>query len=293
MTSIALIGPGAIGGTIGFALAEKGHDLVICANQSFAALALTRLDGGRRKALPVRVITTPAEATPADWVLVAVKSHQTPSIAPWLKALVGPGTRIAVLQNGVEHRARLAPFVPAATPVVPVVVMLPAERTAPGEITTHGRSALIVPNDPAGEEFAALFAASFVTCTADADFTTRAWEKLALNCAGGALSALALRPDALASSPEMTALGRALIEESMAVGRAEGARFADGYVQQLIAFQTRPNNRGNSMYYDRRDGKPLEWDARNGVIQRLGRKHGIPTPISDVVVPLLKTLSGD
>jgi 2-dehydropantoate 2-reductase len=53
-----------------------------------------------------------------------------------------------------------------------------------------------------------------------------------------------------------------------------------------------PNNRGNSMYYDRRDGKELEYDARNGVIQRLGRKHGIPTPISDVIVPLLRAVSG-
>lgn len=38
-------------------------------------------------------------------------------------------------------------------------------------------------------------------------------------------------------------------------------------------------------------GRPLEWDARNGVVQRLGAKHGIPTPVSDVVVPLLAAAS--
>ncbi|MEX0575368.1 ketopantoate reductase C-terminal domain-containing protein, partial [Enterobacter cloacae subsp. cloacae] len=38
---------------------------------------------------------------------------------------------------------------------------------------------------------------------------------------------------------------------------------------------------------DRQANRPLEWDIRNGVIQRYGRAHGIPVPISDVIVPLL------
>jgi 2-dehydropantoate 2-reductase len=293
MARIVLIGPGAIGGTVGFPLARK-HDLVIAANQKFATLALTRSDNGERQAVPVKVVTSPSDLTPSDWVLVAVKSHQTPSIAGWLKSAVGHGTRVAMLQNGVEHKARLAGLVPRETAIVPVVVMLPAERTSPGEITTFGASTLTVSDDADGHAFADLFAGSFVKVVNDADFRTREWEKLCLNCAGGALSALTLKPGALASSPEMTALGLKLIEEAIAVGRAEGARFADSFAQSLIAMQTRPGvARGNSMYYDRRDGKPMEWDARNGVVQRLGRKHGIATPVSDVIVPLLKSLSGE
>ncbi len=293
MTSIVLIGPGAIGGTVGYPLVGK-FDVVIAANQKFDTLALTRANDGQRQAVPVKVVTSPSDLKPADWVLVAVKSHQTPSIAGWLKGAVGPKTRVAVLQNGVEHKARLKGLVPDGTAIVPVVVMLPAERTSPGEITTFGPSMLTMPDDADGHAFAALFEGTFVKAVTDADFTTREWEKLCMNCAGGALSALTLKPGALASSPEMTALGLKLIEEAMTVGRAEGANFADGFAQQLIAMQTRPGiTRGNSMYYDRRDGKPLEWDARNGVVQRLGRKHGLATPISDVIVPLLKVLSGD
>jgi 2-dehydropantoate 2-reductase len=41
------------------------------------------------------------------------------------------------------------------------------------------------------------------------------------------------------------------------------------------------------MLTDREAGRPLEWDIRNGVIRRKGAAHGLPTPISDVVVPLL------
>ncbi|HEV2649643.1 MAG TPA: hypothetical protein VGU69_00170, partial [Rhizomicrobium sp.] len=64
MAGIVLIGPGAIGGTVGFPLAGK-HDLVIAANQKFETLALTRADSGERQAVPVNVVTSPAELKPA------------------------------------------------------------------------------------------------------------------------------------------------------------------------------------------------------------------------------------
>jgi len=289
--TVAIIGPGAIGGTVAFALSGR-HDVVICANQPFDTLAITRVQTKERRAVPAKVLTSPAQAKPVGWVLICVKSHQTAATTGWLKALVGKNTKVAVLQNGVEHRERVAPLVPMGTTIVPVVVALPAERIAPGEIEMHGGAQLTVPDDDASHEFVGLFDGTFVKASTDRDFKTRVWEKLCLHCAGGALSALTLRPDALASTPEMTALGVRFIQETMAVGAAEGAKFADDLVEQLVALQTRHRvARGNSMYYDRRDGKPLEWDARNGVVQRLGRKHGIPTPISDVIVPILKSIS--
>ncbi len=291
MSRIALIGPGAIGGTVGFALLEQGHDLVVCANQKFSELALTRSDSGERRAHAVEVITSPAQAQPADWVLVCVKSHQTASIAPWLKSAVDSNSKVAVLQNGVEHRARVAPYVPAGTTVVPVVVMLPAERKSPGEITTYGGAALTAPDDAAGREFAALFDGAFVKAVTDADFTSRAWEKLCMNAPSGALCALTLNPGAIGAFPQLQPLAERIVEECMAVGRAEGATFADGFARHIVGLFARPGGRGNSMYFDRRDGKPLEWDARNGVVSRLGARHGIPTPISDTIVPLLQALS--
>ena len=44
---------------------------------------------------------------------------------------------------------------------------------------------------------------------------------------------------------------------------------------------------GNSMYADRMAGRETEWDARNAVIVRKGARHGIATPVSAVLVPLL------
>ena len=72
MTRIALIGPGAIGGTAGFALADK-HDLVICAHQKFAMLAITRADIKERRSHPVKVVKSPASTHSAGACVCAVQ----------------------------------------------------------------------------------------------------------------------------------------------------------------------------------------------------------------------------
>ena len=123
------------------------------------------------------------------------------------------------------------------------------------------------------------------------DFMTRQWEKLCLNASSGSISTLTLNPDAIATVPGLKDLAKTIPRECIAVGRAEGAKLEDGYADTLVeGHMSRTGNRGNSMYYDRLAGRMLEYDARNAVVTRMGRKHGIPTPVSDTLVPLLRAL---
>ncbi|HEY1709735.1 MAG TPA: 2-dehydropantoate 2-reductase [Rhizomicrobium sp.] len=294
MAHIAVIGPGAIGGTVaGALLASEKHNITICANTAFDTLTVERAGSSEAQSYPAHVVTSPDDLGVFDWVMLAVKSHQTGSAADWLRATVGSDTTLAVLQNGVEHRERVAPFIPAGTAVLPIVVQLPAQRTAPGRITTYGGAVLIASDDDVGQRFAALFAATPVKVSLTADFMTRQWEKLCLNAASGSLSTLTLNPDAIGTVPGLREVALAIVSECMAVGTAEGAKFDPNYATQIVdGFMMRTGNRGNSMYYDRRDSNVLEYDARNAVICRLGRKHGIPTPVSDTLTPLLRAVSG-
>lgn len=294
MARIAVIGPGAIGGIAAAGLQQAGrHDVTICANQMFETLTIGDAAGTQLYSGPAKVVTDAAKVGVSDWVFLCVKSHQTEGAAGWLKATVGPQTRIAVLQNGVEHRERVKPFIPASAPVVPVVLQLPSERTSPGVVRLTGPALMVVPEDAAGREFCTLFGEGIVKPKTDADFISVMWQKLCLNAPGGAIAALTLQPDAVAQVPGMKELAGKIVAECMAVGRAEGATFRDDYAEKLLNFLARPGNRGNSMYFDRRDGKRLEWDARNAVIARFGRKHGIATPIADALTPLLRALDPD
>lgn len=290
MARIVLIGPGAIGGAMAAALCG-GHDLTICANRGFETLTVRPTQGAVEQ-YKVRVVTAPEAITPADWVLLCVKSHQTASAAKWLTSAVGPRTKLAVLQNGVEHRARVAPFLDAAIPVVPVVVQLPARAIAPGEIHLFGITMLEMQNDPAGLEFSDLFAGTRIETRPTPDILTRMWEKLCFNAPDGALAALTLVPDAPSRDPELEKLARRIAQECIAVGRAEGAKLPDELADKVAHVVARKDNNGNSMYFDRLAGRPMEYDARNAVISRLGARHNIPTPVSDLLTPLLRALSG-
>ena len=75
----------------------------------------------------------------------------------------------------------------------------------------------------------------------------------------------------------------------VAVGRAEGATLEDSIPDDIVERTKRgPRDAGNSMLADRRAGRPMEYDARNGVIVRLGRKHGIAAPMNALMVTLLE-----
>jgi 2-dehydropantoate 2-reductase len=283
---IACVGVGAIGGAIATPLIATGrHDVVLCVREPFERLVVE--SPARRIELQARCETEPARLGRADWVLLATKAQDVPGAAKWLAALCGSGTVIAVLQNGVEHVARVAPFAGEAE-VLPVVVELPAARSAPGRIRMRAGARLLVPAGSAGAAFAALFAGTDVAVEVTPDFARGAWRKLCLNTASGALTALTERAIEVLHEPGMAELARGLMLECVAVARAEGAALADSVADETLArLLALPAGSGNSMLYDRRAGRPLELDARNGAIVRLGARHGIATPLNSAVCALL------
>ena len=288
MTTIAVIGPGAVGGTVAAWLAQGGHEVTLCVRTPFEGLKVDT-PVGPIFASP-RVLADPRGARPVDWVLICVKAYDAAAAQPWLAALMGPATRVAVLQNGVEHVSRFAGLVPPER-IVPCVVDIPAERAAPGRIRQRGTGTIIVPDGEAGEAFVALFAASPIAVSTTDDITTAMWKKLCINC-GGVVSALAMKPGGVIARPGIADLVRGLVAECVAVGRAEGADLGDDqpdFVANQIA--TAPADAINSIYGDRLAGRPTEIDARNGVIVRLGRKHGIAAPLNAAAVALLGAMS--
>lgn len=286
MADVAVIGAGAIGSAIAAALHEGGrHELTLCGRTS-APAGKVQFPDGIAVTLPGVVLTDP-EAVPAalQWVLCAVKTHQVAAAARWLKRLCGAQTRVLVLQNGIEHRRLVEPLAGPAT-VIPAVVWFPAERTAPRQIRVTERQRIMV---PAGEDGAAvleLFQGTRVQVQATSNFVDEAWRKLCAN-AVASLMALVQRRAEVFSRDDMAAVARALAAECLSVARAEGATLPDRVAEETIAGLTSRPQMGTSILADRLAGRELEWDARNGVIRRLGAAHGIPTPVSDVVVTLL------
>ena len=123
------------------------------------------------------------------------------------------------------------------------------------------------------------------------DFVSVAWRKLLQNAVAG-LMVLTGRRAGMFSRSDITTLSLAYLRECLDVARAEGAKLGDDVPQQIVdGFHRSPPDLGTSILADREASRPLEWDCRNGVVQRRGRSHGIATPISDLLVPLLAAAS--
>lgn len=286
MARVAVVGVGAIGAVLagGLTLAG-GHELTLCTRRKLDGLQVETPTGEVRVA--AKNVTVIADAEPVDWVLVATKTYDAAGAAAWFERLCGPTTRVAVVQNGVEHRERFAPYV-AAERIVPVVIDTPAERRPDGSVLQRTAIVMRVANDAEGEAFVKLFPSGDVELVDD--FVTAAWNKLCVN-ATGAISALTIKPVGVLHDEQCGKLAVELVNECVAVGRAVGAKLADGLGEQILTVdRARPVKSVNSMLADRMAGRQTEIDARNGVIVRMGEQHGIATPLNRMAVALMNAI---
>jgi len=289
MKRIAIVGPGAVGGVVAGWLGHTGrYEVILCSRRPLPELVVELPD--QKLTSQPRVLIDPAQATPVDWILVTTKAYDVPGAALWIKHLGASGAPVAVLQNGVEHRERFAPFLPAER-IVPVVVDCPAERVSPTYIRQRGPAKMVVGDDRLGADFAALFASTGIDVTLTDDFKTAVWRKLCLNTAG-VISALVMKPSGVMHDEKLSEIALALVRECIAVGRAEGAVLPDDLADAVLQnYRNAPPDSVNSLHGDRIAGRPTELDARNGAVVRFGRKHGIPTPCNQMAVALLAAMS--
>lgn len=294
--TVAVVGPGAIGSTFAAVARRAGvRELTLCGRTPVERITV-RADGGDAVVLDGRggaVRTDPGTvAGPVDWLLLAVKAHQTDGAGHWLRTLTGPDTVVVVLQNGVEHRERVAPFVDGAT-VLPAVVWCPAEPLDRETVRVRGEPALTVPDRPESHRLAELLTPGGARIDRAADFRTELWRKLTMNAVAG-LTVLTGRRAGMFRRPDVHRLAVALATECIAVAAAEGARLTGADAEAIVGeMAAMPPDMGSSILFDRAAGRALEWDARNGVVHRFGARHGIATPVTDVLVPLLAAASDD
>ncbi|EOV8974095.1 oxidoreductase [Cronobacter turicensis] len=287
--AIALVGPGAIGATVAAALHEAGRTPVLCGRTAHAQL-IVRDDEGEI-IVPGPVLNDPAAiSAPCDLLFVAVKTTQIADSAGWLAALCDESTVVCALQNGVEQPALLAPYVNGAT-VLASVVWFPAQREPDASVWLRAKPRLTLPDLPAARRVVDALDGTRCAVELAEDFTSIAWRKLLQNALAG-LMVLANRRAGMFARADITGLALAYLRECLAVARAKGAMLDDSVVQEIVeGFHRAPPDLSTSILADRQANRPLEWDIRNGVIRRYGAACGIPTPISDIVVPLLAAAS--
>ena len=288
---IAVIGAGAVGTCVAWNLVRASRDVTVCVRQRIDRLVL-RLGDDEPAAVPVVAVTDPSALQRQDWVLVATKAQDTASARPWFETAVGPGTVIVMLQNGIDHASRLGRLADDMV-VLPALVHINLEPLARGQVWQRAGNEIAVPAGEEGSRLADLFAGTGIKIRLEPDFRSAAWRKLLHNVAHNPILALTGRRADLFEEPEVLALAAELISEAVAVAAAEGIEVGESSVPGIVsALGALPADAGNSMLFDRLRGRALESEFITGAVVEAGRRAGVPTPLNEVMLTLLRAAGG-
>ncbi|WP_420562787.1 2-dehydropantoate 2-reductase [Thalassobaculum sp.] len=289
---VAVIGLGGIGGAAAGALTHAGrHDVIACGRRPLERMRVDLPDESVEVAMTV--LTDPGDAAPVDWVLLTTKAQDTDGAGDWLRALCGPQTIVAVMQNGIDHAERIAPYAGDAT-ALPVIVYYNGERIADDHVRMRhiSEADIALPDTDTAQAFIDLLAGTPIQAVRAPDFTARQWQKLLINIVVNPVTALTRMRQGVLQRADIQALTTALLEEAAAVAEAEGAGLPPSVAadtQRLVL--TFPHDAGSSMYFDALAGRRLEAEALTGAVVRAGARHGIPTPMNSAMLALLRALS--
>lgn len=297
------MGAGGVGGYFGVRLARAGLDVAFVARG--AHLAAMRSRGLTLRSavegdvtVPVTATDDPAAIGPVDLVLFCVKSSDTDAAAQHVDPLLGDGTVVVSLQNGVDNEARIAAALGrrGAGRVLGGVAYVAAGLGEPGEVVHAGEGRLAVGELAGGvsdraRRIAALFTGAGVPCQVSSNITWVLWRKLLWNSAFNALTTIGrVTVRQLLEAPEAVASARAAMSEVVAVAKARGIDLGASAIPDAMDFSWGLGEIKTSMLLDLEMGKPLEREALNGVVVRYGRELGVPTPVQETLLAALTLL---
>lgn len=300
---IAIIGgTGAMGSIIGGRLAQAGYDVTLLdvnatAVDTINANGLKITDkNGDTDTIQVRATTDAASIGVVDLAVVFVKCFYTKAAVEGAAPLIGPDTKVLSLQNGWGNGEVIAGVV-GPERVRLGVTYISGTTLAPGHVRQVGNPIGFIGN-PGGDndaivhEVAEAMGKIGVTMTVSDHVLRDIWAKLALNvCTLPSSALLGFPAHQLLQHDGMVSLMKALLEEVVAVANAQ--QIPMDFDERWAAITTVLTNavgaRG-SMLQDVDAKRQTEIDVINGAIVAAGQRLGIPTPYSQSMVWLMKSM---
>lgn len=292
--NVAVVGAGAVGCYFGGMLARAGHHVTLIARPQH--VEAIRRDGLRMETktfderVRVQADSDAQAVRGADVVLFCVKSMDTEATGRQIAPHLAADAVVLCLQNGVDNADRLRTVLPRHE-VGAAVVYVGTEMAGPGHVKHHGRGELVIDASRVSERLAQAFVAAGVPTEVSSDVRGALWQKLVLNCACNAISAIAQMPyGPLVKAPGIPQVIDDVIAECLAVARAEGVHVpGDVHAAVRRIIETIPAQYASTAQ-DLARGKPTEIDYLNGFVDRRGEALGIPTPVNRTLWALVKLL---
>jgi 2-dehydropantoate 2-reductase len=303
---VAMVGAGAMGCLFGGLLAGAGHDVWLVDLWPEQVRALNRhglrmsyRDQERR--LQVRATTDASAVGVADLVMIWCKAFSTPRAIADSRVLIGPGSTVCTLQNGLGNVEAIEAAVPTHQ-VVYGVTGIGSVLREPGHIeVTEGAwmgtgrtwlGAHTAAGRRRAESLASLLRAAGAEVQVREDIDSILWNKLAMASAISCVTAVTrLNVGQVLESPPLVSILCRLTEEVVAVANAKnlGLDLNAAIELNLNSYRASPDHLP-SMLQDVLTRRRTEVDALAGVVVREGAAAGVPTPMNQVIHALVRAI---
>ena len=252
---------------------------------------------------------------PVDVVFLGVKAHGLTQLAPQLKPVLGPDTAVVGTQNGIPwwffqgwggehqgmHLERVDPGGTIAAAIEPrrvlgSIVYFATDIVEPG-VVRHTEGNRISLGEPDGtrsdrsRQIAEALIAAGLRCPVTTRIRQEIWVKILGNVAFNPISALTgATLVKMARDPDVNALVRRIMEETVAVGAKLGLEVPIT-IDQRIAGAEKVGEHKTSMLQDLEAGRPIELEAVVGAVVELGERLNVPMPHTRAVYACTKLLA--
>ncbi|MCI6027010.1 MAG: ketopantoate reductase family protein [Oscillospiraceae bacterium] len=308
---IAIMGTGTMACLFGGRMFQQGHEVWLVSGwkeqvETILQSGLVLSEAGRDDLVLHPHVTLHAQDVVAggagypELVMISCKGYQTVRTVANALPLIGPDTRVLTLQNGMGNAEIIAERVPVEH-VFFGAASVAADSHELGHVvdtTNHNRIPLIgiAPlsrrEDPFCDVLEKLFVSLGYTTSASVASEQFVWKKLCLNSCGNALAGISqLSNHIFSNDQDAFILLNQICAECCAVAQAKGISLDYNETRAYVHATYYRQQHYVSMCQDIHNKRKTEIDTINGTIVRLGRQLGIPTPVNETMVHLVRLIS--
>jgi 2-dehydropantoate 2-reductase len=301
ISTVAVVGAGAVGSYFGGLLARAGCDVTLIARQEHVTAiqenGLYMECQSFQEHVTVKASAEYKSLAEADLVLFCVKSPDTESVAQEIKPFLAKDATVLSLQNGVDNCERIKTVL--SNPIYPAVVYVATGMAGPGHVKHFGRGELVI-GDLEGREACLDQLNSIqdylnggnVPCSISQKIKQEMWLKFLVNCSYNAISGIGqIEYGQMIQSAHINVLIEQIVKEFLAVAEKEGIHIsAEQAITANAQIAKTMTKQKSSTAQDLMKCKKTEIDYLNGYVVRRGLVHQIPTPANQSVHALVKML---
>ena len=306
-TKVAVLGAGAMGCLFGGLMAEKGLDVVLIDVWKDHVDAINKnglkMDGhGGDRFIKIRATTDPSTLKPVDAIIIMCKATALKTALTNAKNIIGDKTMLMSFQNGIGHEA-IMQEIAGKNKVLGGTTTQASNIVGPGHIKNHGSLPSWIGEYEGGmsdrvSDLAETFTAHNLETVAVADIKKRKWMKLFALTAIGPLSSVfdLHHTDLYITNKNQKVsrnLGKQIILETRAVAKADGVDVTEDECLEMFnkIVDSKQTNK-SSMCFDILNKRKTEIEFINGAVAKIGKSHGIKTPMNDLMYNMIMVKEG-